>query len=36
MFTCMYMALWATNFLTMVREQEDFSFEEEVACQLLM
>lgn len=36
MFTCMYMGLWATNFVTMVRSQEGLTLAEEIGFQLLM
>ena len=36
MFTCMYMGLWATNLVTMVRAEEDFSPAQEIGIQLLM
>jgi hypothetical protein len=32
----MYMALWATNFVTTVREQEDYSLLKECVFQFLM
>lgn len=36
MFTCMYMALWATNFVSLVRNTEDYSLAQEVSYQLMM
>jgi hypothetical protein len=36
MFTCMYMALWATNFVTLVRAHGEFSLVQECGVQLLM
>ena len=36
MFTCMYMALWATNFVTVVREDENYSLAQECLGQFLM
>ena len=35
MFTCMYMALWATNFITIVKDT-DFSHGQEGLFQFLM
>jgi hypothetical protein len=36
MFTCMYMALWATNFITIVKDTESLTTGEQGLCQFLM
>jgi hypothetical protein len=36
MFTCMYMALWATNFITIVKDTDDLSSGQEGLYQFLM
>lgn len=36
MFACMYMALWATNFITLVRTDENYSVTEEITLQIVM
>jgi len=36
MFTCMYMALWATNFITIVKDTDDISASQEGFFQFLM
>jgi hypothetical protein len=35
-FTCMYMGLWATNFITVIKEQASLSTVEETTFQILM
>ena len=36
MFTCMYMALWATNFITIVKDTNNLSAGQEGLYQFLM
>jgi hypothetical protein len=36
MFTCMYMALWATNFVTLVRGHHSYSPAQEYTIQAIM
>ena len=36
MFTCMYMALWATNFITIVKDTDDLSEGTEALFQFMM